>query len=181
MQSITAGEAKLIVDQSAFGLGVTDQNVVCYHNQYASHIVVRIPAEHRAIVALAYSTLLLEDQDRFEGGLVWLRHWEVGSPQMVRPGWKILETLRRSQGDIRSLEIAPAQLFRHDEFVELHAFLIQVMGFGWSAYFFPFARHYFVSFQTNERFICYADSAAELSRLNAALQRWNPSLEENRS
>lgn len=107
-------------------------------------------------------------------GFVWLQQWEVGVPELVRPGWKIIEDIRRANGDLRSLDIAPAQLFRHDEFVELHAFLIQVMAYGWGAYFVPRVGGYFLDFRTSERFFCKAKSAQKLEELYSVLEEWGP-------
>jgi len=95
-------------------------------------------------------------------------------PELVRPGWKIIEDIRRANGDLRSLDIAPAQLFRHDEFVELHAFLIQVMAYGWGAYFVPRVGGYFLDFRTSERFFCKAKSAQKLEELYSVLEEWGP-------
>jgi hypothetical protein len=96
---------------------------------------------------------------------------------MVRPGWKILEGMRRAQGDLRSLDIAPAQAFRHDELVELHAWLIQVMAYGWFAYFVPSIGDYYVLFTTTGRILFTAKSSETLDTLFSGLKSWGPTKE----
>lgn len=154
---------------------LTHEDIPYYENENEPSLKVQVPPEHRRVVALAHDILMLSAPSMFEGGLVWLGMWYVGVSEFVRPGWRIIEDMRRAHGDMRSLDIAPAQLFRHDEFVELHAFLIQVMAFGWGAYLVPAVGHYFLDFRTSERFFCKAESPEKLEKLYSALQTWEPS------
>src|SRR6266852_5461490 len=43
------------------------------------------PDEHRLITTLAYHILAFRREVSFSGGLLWLRRWDIGSPQLVRP------------------------------------------------------------------------------------------------
>jgi hypothetical protein len=142
----------------------------------ASKLEIQTPEEHRRIVSLAHDILLFRDISLFGGGFVWLQRWDVGVSELVRPGWMILEDIRRAHGDLRSLEIAPAQLFRHDEFVELHAFLIQIMAYGWDAYFIP-GGEFFFTFRGSGKLYCEAKSSETLDDLSSALAAWEPSRE----
>jgi hypothetical protein len=139
---------------------------------------VEAPEEHRMIAALAYHILAFRDEVSFSGGLLWLQRWDIGSPQLVRPGWRILEDIRRAHGEFRSLEAAPVQFFRDDEFVELHAFLIQVMGFGWVTDYVPGAGRFFLHFKDNRQIRITADSQQILKELRTAFQKWNPTDED---
>ena len=137
--------------------------------------VVKIPPEHRRIVALSHDILSLPDQNGFEGGLLWLQQWQIGVTELAIPGWRIIEDLRRSHGNLQSLEIAPALLFRQDEFVELHASLIQVMAYGWGSYFVPSVGGYFLDIRTSDRFFCRSSSVEILKSLYSSLAEWQPS------
>jgi len=134
---------------------------------------IEAPEEHYKINALAFALLCFRDKSLFSGGMLWLQRWDIGSPELVKPGWCILESIRQTKGDIRSLEIAPAQHFREDEFVELHAFLIQVIAYGWMADFIP-SLEYFVHFKTNRQVCFTATSSETLKDLRAAYHEWSP-------
>jgi hypothetical protein len=92
----------------------------------------------------------------------------------VRAGWQIVEGLRRSSGDLRSLDVASGQQFRDDEFLQLHAFLLQVIGFGWVADFVPSVGGFFVHFKDNRQICFTAEGPAVLDELRRAFSRWNP-------
>jgi hypothetical protein len=139
---------------------------------------VQTPEEHRMITALAYHILAFRQEVSFSGGLLWLQRWDIGSPQLVRPGWRILEEIRRAHGESRSLEAAPAQVFREDELVEFHAFLIQVIGFGWVTDYVPSAGRFFLHFKDNRQIRFEAESQQILEELHTAFQKWNPTEED---
>src|SRR5271169_6224635 len=175
MQSMTVEAVRWWCKQPAMHLKLTEEDMPYYESEEAPSFVLKTPPEHRRISALAHDILMLSDPALFEGGVVWLYQWEIGVAELVRPGWRIIEDIRRAHGDLRSLEIAPAELFRNDEFVELHAFLIQVMAYGWSGHFIPSVGGYFLQFTTSERLICKAKSAEKLQELYSALKIWTPS------
>src|SRR5438445_9451190 len=130
MQSQSAKEARWWCTQGGKSdLRLARQDVLSYGKRKEQTFRVKNPSEHRMMVGLAHEILTIQSERGFSGGLIWFRMWEVGSPELVKPGWKIIEGMRHAQGDLRSLDIAPAQVFREDERVELHAFLIQMMAF----------------------------------------------------
>jgi hypothetical protein len=173
VHSITAKEAREWCSQAGSYLNVTDDDCLEYKNQHETKFLVRTPPEHRRIVALAHDILMFPGAG-FEGGLLWLQQWEIGVTELARPGWRIIEDIRRAHGDLRSLDIAPAQLFRNDEFVELHASLIQVLAYGWSGYLVPSVGGYFLDLRTSDRFFCNAKSPDVFEPLFSALKDWGP-------
>jgi len=182
MQAMNSEEARWWCNQESTSLKLTDEDILYYRNEEEPSFIVKSPQQHRRMVALTYEILTLSDVTTFEGGLGWMRlgQWNVGVSEYVRPGWRIIEDRRRAHGDLRTLDIAPAQLFRRDEFVELHVFLIQVMAYGWGAYFVPSIGDYFLDFRTSERFFCKAKSPEKLEELYSALKSWEPSKENPR-
>jgi hypothetical protein len=161
------------------GLKATTRFDILRYKQKREHkFFITAPEEHRAILYLARVMLIFRDEVQFSGGLVWLQQWNIGSPPLVSAGWRILEDMRRAHGELRSLEIAPAQSFREDEIVELHAFLIQVIAFGWRADFIPFFGEFFLHFKPNRQICITAKSPKTLKELRDHFQQWNPTDED---
>lgn len=175
MQSQTVKEARWWCTQGGKSdMKISRQDVLSYGKRIEHTFRVKNPSEHRRIVALVLDILSIQRKRGFSGGLIWFHMWYVGSPELAKPGWRIIEDIRRAHGDLRSLDIAPGQLFRDDEFVELHAFLIQMMAYGWSGYYLPSTEDFFLDFRTSERFFCVAKSAERLDELHSKLKSWNP-------
>lgn len=174
MKAITSVEARKWCSQDAVGLRVGRYDLLRYKGSREYMFFITAPEEHRMITALAYHIIAFRGRDSFSGGLLWLKRWEIGSPQMVRPGWLILENIRRAHGELRSLEVAAAHLFRDDELVELHAFLNQAIAFGWVTDYVPFAGNFFIHFKDNRQVCFTAESPVTLKELRAEFQRWKP-------
>jgi hypothetical protein len=176
MRSMSALEAKEWC--SSAGLRLALDATLRYKRAATSKFFVAGPEEHRRIVLLTRSLLLFRAESDFAGGLVWLRRWDIGVPEMVRAGWLILENIRRAHGDSRPLELAPAQLFRSDESVELQCFLIQVIAFGWVAEFVPSSGQFFAHFKDNRQ-ICFESDSQETQRdLRKHFEGWSPTDED---
>ncbi len=174
MKAMTSAEARKWCSQDAVGLRVGQLDSLRYKQAKEHMFFITAPEEHRMITALAYHILTFRGEMSFSGGLLWLQRWEIGSPAMVRPGWLILEDIRRAHGELRSLEVAPAQFFRDDELVELHAFLNQAIAFGWVTDYIPSAGHFFIHFKDNRQVRFTAESPVALKELRAEFQRWKP-------
>lgn len=173
MEAMTDKEARKWCPRA--GLKVIGRLDILRYKQPKEHeFFIKAPELHREIVALAYTMLTFPHVDQFSGGLLWLKWWTIGSPPYVWSGWRILEDMRRAHGEIRSLEIAPAQSFREDEKVELHAFLIQVIAYEWRAYFIPFFGEFFVTCKTNGQICVTAKSPETLKELRVHFKDWKP-------
>ena len=170
---MTSDEARKWCSQEAVGLMLTRDDVLRYKSG-EQRFFVTAPEEHRDIVFLARQISSFRGEADFAGGLLWLRRWEIGSPQQVRVGWRILEDIRRAHGESKSLEMAPAQLFRNDELVELHAFLVQAIAFGWVAEYIPAGTGYFAHFKDNRQVCLSAESPETLKEMRTSFQDWKP-------
>ena len=170
MRGMTVEEAKSwCLD---VGLKLTEEGLLCYEAE--QRFFVSAPEEFRRIMPFTRVMLTFRGEAAFSGGLIWLRRWDIGTPQFTRVGQQILEDIRRAHGDLRSLELAPAQLFRDDELSKLQAFLVQVVGFGWVAEFVPSTGQFFAHFKDNRQ-VCFAGKLTDsLNELRAALKQWNP-------
>jgi hypothetical protein len=172
MKTMTIQEAK---DWClSVGPGPTKENLLRYRGSAEHRFFVLAPEEFRRIMSFTRTMLTFRGETAFCGGLIWLRRWNIGTPQFTKVGWQIIEDIRRAHGDLRSLDLAPAQLFREDELLDLHAFLVQVIGFGWVAEFVPSTGEFFVHFKDNRQVCFTGESTESLNELRAALSQWNP-------
>jgi hypothetical protein len=76
----------------------------------------------------------IEDEGFFYGALLWITLSTIGSHQLEKAGWKIVEKMRQGFGENRPLQTASGQWFRSDELVDFTAFILQCFVFGWDAY-----------------------------------------------
>ena len=179
MKSMTVEEARQYCTQPSAGLSVDEHDFLYYDVPEEHGFFINHPLEHRKIVSLTYDLLTASPINCFDGGIIWVYGWHLGTTWMIQPGWRILEDMRRAHGDSRSLDIAPAQYFREDEFVELHAFLVQVMAYGWPACYLPRGSRFFVQLRSSERTFFYARESAMLDELYSKLMRWEPTREDS--
>jgi len=156
------------------GVKLTEEGWLYYSPSAEQRFFVTAPEEFRRIMRFARIMLSFRGEAAFSGGLIWLRRWNIGTPQFTKVGWQIIEDIRRAHGDPRSLELAPAQLFRDDEFSEMQALLMQVIGFGWVAEFIPSTSGFFVHFKDNRQ-VCFTSQSGEsLDSLRTDFSEWNP-------
>jgi hypothetical protein len=78
-----------------------------------------------------------QDDANFRGGLLWLRDWEIGSPELEAVGWEVLRLLRGRCQEPTELAATPAQGFSQSELLDAHLALAQPLMFGWDAYWVP--------------------------------------------
>jgi hypothetical protein len=104
----------------------------------AFQLRVKVPHEALRSVALAYvlvmTGLVDDDEQNFEGGLLWLADWDIGSETTERVGLRILRGVR--DGNAEFLD-KPAQLFNDAEFVDANTSLSLPALFQWDAFFVP--------------------------------------------
>jgi hypothetical protein len=147
----------------ATGICLDDGAVQPYYDCPESDCIqVKFPETPRraAYFARMLSTLNLEGEEYFEGGLLWLTLWTIGSPQLEKVGWNLVEKMRLAFGETRPIGVAPGHWFRSDEFVELNAFLLPCFLFGWDAIFFPSGQDYFVHISHDEYWTVVAKTKA---------------------
>lgn len=96
------------------------------------------------------SMLGAEDESMFYGALQWITLCDIGSPQLEKTGWSMVEMMRRSFGENRPLEIAPGHWFRNGAVVELAAFILPCFVFGWDAYIVPSRGDLFIHISHDE-------------------------------
>jgi hypothetical protein len=131
---------------------------------------IRIPFHikepHQVIYLARLIAHLKYEEIHFRGARLWINVWGVWDPLEEAIAFKVLEQFRRSYGESRSLELAPAMYFRHDEFVESVCCLLQPMLMGWDAYYVPTWAYghldYFL-FVSHDGFVDIAVSTKEMN------------------
>jgi hypothetical protein len=131
----------------ASGLRISPTDDIFYDSEGASCFRLTYPETPRRVTYAARLLSMLGafegDESTFNGALLWLRLWEIGSPQLEKAGWKMIERMRMGYGELRPLGEANAHWFRSDEIAELAAFIVPCFVFGWDAYILPSGGHTF--------------------------------------
>jgi hypothetical protein len=108
---------------------------------------------------------------------MYFTDWGYSPPHIENCVLRILEQMRRGYGVTASLESAPAQLFRSDEIIDVHAFLTIPLLFGWDAYFMPYGTRYFAFARENSSMFLVTDDEQVLQKLLLSLDSYRPVLE----
>lgn len=118
----------------------------------------------------------IDEESLFNGALLWVTLSQIGSPQIEKSGWKLVEKMRQGFGENRSLQSASAHFFRDDELVDLTAFLVPCFVFGWDAYVVPHnaSGDYFVHISHNEYWGIVARTKEAYDTLFCELTSFDP-------
>ena len=100
-------------------------------------ITLRVKEPHQLVYFARLLAHLGYEEVHFSHAYFWITTWHVWGYETEAVGLKTFEQIRRSYGELRSLEAAPGTYFRHDEFTESVACLLQPMLIGWDAYYVP--------------------------------------------
>lgn len=100
-------------------------------------IDLRVKEPHQLIYLARLVAHLGCEEIHFGHAYLWITTWGVWNNHEEAIGFKTLEQFRRSYGESRPIEAAPGTYFRHDEFIESVACLVQPMLVGWDAYYVP--------------------------------------------
>jgi hypothetical protein len=103
--------------------------------------------------------------------------WDVGADYLKPLGWRIIEDMRRAKGDSRSLDVAPAQIFREDEQLALQLFMMTTLGNGWPGCFVPSIGDFFVVFRSSHRLFFHCQTEHALNRLMGQLKEFEPQMD----
>ncbi len=101
------------------------------------YVDLRVSEPHQLVYLARLAAHLRYEEGHFSGASLWITQWGVWDQRVEAVGFKTLERIRQGYGENRSLTAAPGHFFRHDEFVESVACLVQPMVIGWDAYFVP--------------------------------------------
>lgn len=116
--------------------------------------------------------------EAFSGGLVWVRRTGIASPDWEVVALRALEKFRLGSGEARSIEAAPAHLFRGDEASECAFVLLLVLLAEWDAYFISPSGDW-IAFINHDDFITVAAKTLEIGNgMKESLKTWGPVTEQ---
>jgi hypothetical protein len=179
MQAMTADEVKKFVRQNQWATGLqidTDGRDLYYDSAESNCVELKFPETPFKVsyFTRVLSLLNIAAEQLFGGAVLWITFCDIGSPQLVKTGWKIMEKMRAGFGENRELRAAPGHAFRSDEFVELNAFLVPCFIFGWDAYLLPAGEDYFVHISHDEFCTVVAKTTAVHAELLKELEPLHP-------
>lgn len=105
------------------------------------------------------------DEAMFYGALLWITLPDIGSPQLEKTGWSMIEMMRRGFGENRDLQAAPGHWFRNGAVVDLTAFLLICFVFQWDAFMIPSGGDFFVYISHDEYWIAVAKNDEAYKRI----------------
>jgi hypothetical protein len=179
MNAMTNEEVKAFEGKNQWATGICiDEGWggLYYDQPEASCIELKFPETPMQVpyFTRVLSMLNLDSEEHFHGGLLWLTLWTIGSPQLEKVGWKLVEKMRLAFGETRPIGVAPGHWFRSDELVELNAFLLPCFIFGWDAFFNPSGQDYFVHISHDEYWLVVTKTKAAYETLFEQLQDLAP-------
>ncbi len=135
MYCLTREEVRRELAVRELFLPVDDKFCPYFDESDADCFIADLPGRALSLPLLsrALSLLEAEDESQFSGAFLWFDLWDIGSPQLGKIGWAIVEEMRLAYGETRSIEVAPAHRFRGDESTQVQGFLLQALVFQWDA------------------------------------------------
>src|SRR5450432_2242109 len=140
MYALTDEEVRNFITNNAWSSGIkVDGYSLRYDDPEANAFDLRFPETplRATYFSRVVSMLGAEDESMFYGALLWITLSQIGSPQLEKTGWSMVEMMRRGFGENRPLQVAPGHGFRDGAVVELAAFVLPCFVFGWDAYVIP--------------------------------------------
>jgi hypothetical protein len=171
MKALTAEEARSWCEQRSV---IADSEGHLSFSNVRRCISIDLPEKPYKLVALANFLLPYSTVDPFRGALLWIRQWGVWDEFVERAGFRVMELLRCTHGETRSLGEAPGYLFEENELVDLQVALIQPLLIGWDAFLVPESGEYIVATSHDETTRITARTSAIHDKVLTDLQSWNP-------
>ena len=153
-------------------VAVTSDNYL-YFPESRRCIAIELPQKPYELVALANALLPYSESSPFQGALLWMREWGVWSECVERAGLRVMEMLRRVNGDTTRPEEAPGYLFGSQELIDLQVALVQPLLVGWDAFMVPESGDYVVATSHDETTSVLARTQQTHDSILAELKPWN--------
>jgi len=172
MNAMTDEEVTRFENQHHWATGLNiaeDGRGLYYDTPEANCIELKFPEKPMQVpyFTRVLSLLNTESEEHFNGALLWITLSTIGSPQLEKIGWKLVEKMRLAFGETRPLGVAP-------EFVELNAFLLPCFIFGWDAYLAPSGKDYFVHISHDEFWMVVTKTTAAHKEVMEQLKSFDP-------
>jgi hypothetical protein len=137
MHVATDAEVLEFLADNAWSHGIrADGTTLYYQDPDANCFELKFPESplKTTYFARVAAMMGIGEEALFYGATLWITLSTIGSPQLEKSGWKLVERMRQGFGENRSLQSASGHFFRADELVDLTAFLVPCFVYGWDAY-----------------------------------------------
>jgi hypothetical protein len=173
MKSLTSSEAQEYCRGKGPFLDV-ERNALSYRDSDLPRFVISAPTELRRAIAFVLALTNATAGSSFADSFIWFGRSDVGVLDSAYLGRKIIEGLRLVNGDHRSLEEAPAQIFDENSKTEFEIFLLQAILFGWPGQCLFGGCDYIINFTSSQRWFFRCREHEKLTSLFYAMAPWNP-------
>ncbi|HVM93751.1 MAG TPA: hypothetical protein VMT67_13105 [Terriglobales bacterium] len=129
MQEYLSGHGNLRCNGKSIGFD--------YPEAKSIRLDLRVSEPHQFLYLARLVAHLRYEEIQFEGASLWITQSGVWNSLQEAVALTTIERFRQGYGENRSLQAAPGHFFRHDEFVESVACLLQPILIGWDAYYVP--------------------------------------------
>ena len=177
MTVMTDDEVQEFIERNKWSTAIeVTGRILQYNEPEANALLLKFPETplRATYFARVASLLGAEDESMFYGALLWITLSDIGSPQIEKTGWTMLEMMRRGFGENRPLEAAPGHWFRSGASVELAAFVLPCFVFGWDAYIIPSRGDLFVRISHDESWAVVTKNEETYQTALVELQDFEP-------
>jgi hypothetical protein len=153
MVAMTDEEVREFIAKNEWCTGLKVNDSTLYYDDFeANAVLIKFPETplRATYFARVASMLGIDDESSFYGAMLWITLFGIGSLQLEKTGWSMIEMMRRGFGENRPLEVAPGHWFRNGAVVELAAFVLPCFVFGWDAYIIPSNGDLFIQISHDE-------------------------------
>jgi hypothetical protein len=177
MTVMTDDEVRRFIERNKWSTAIeVEGRRLQYNETEANALLLKFPETplRATYFARLVSLLGAEDESMFYGALLWITLSDIGSPQLEKTGWTMLDMMRRGFGENRPLEAASGHWFRNGAAVELAAFVLPCFVFGWDAYIVPSRGDLFVHISHDDFWAVVTKNEETYKTIFAELQDLDP-------
>jgi hypothetical protein len=165
MHCSTVGElASWIAQNRLHGIALDEEGDGSLFFKGGEAFAIEFPwpaTSHKTIYeARAAAMIDIDEEAHFEGATLWMSLTNIWSSATEKSGWRMVERMRASFGEPRSLQTAPVHHFRADELVDATAFLVPCFVYGWNAFYLNSSHDTFVHI-SHDKYWCAVTRAKE--------------------
>jgi hypothetical protein len=177
MTALTNEEVQEFLAKNEWSSGIRVNNRILHYDDPESSVISlnfpETPLSATYFARLA-SMLGIDDEAMFYGALLWITLSDIGSPQLEKTGWSMVEMMRRGFGENRPIEAAPGHWFRNGAVVELAAFVLPCFVFGWDAFIVPSGGNLFAHISHDDYWAVVARDAKTYDSVFNSLKEIGP-------
>src|ERR1700674_5788775 len=118
MQVATDAEVLKFLADNAWSHGIRAEGTSLYYADPGAYCFELKSPEHPLRItyfARVASMMGINEEALFYGATLWITLSTIGTPQLDKSGWKLVERMRQGFGENRSLQTASGHFFRADE------------------------------------------------------------------